>query len=77
MSTLAKIEYAIEQLNPSNRAKLAQWWQENFDSNEGLLLRDETAAELDTARRQIALGDVADWEQLTGTSISPRINCCC
>jgi hypothetical protein len=64
MATLADIERAIEQLNPSDRAKLAQWWQENFDPDEGLVLRDEIAAELDTARQQIARGEVADWEQL-------------
>jgi len=64
MSTLAEIEYAIERLNPSDRAKLAQWWQENFDPDEGLVLRDEIAAELDTAHQQIARGEVADWGQL-------------
>jgi len=64
MSTLAEIEYAIEQLNSTDRAKLAQWWQEHFDPDEGLVLRDEIAAELDTARREIARGEVADWDQL-------------
>ncbi len=64
MSTLAQIQHAIEQLTPSDRAKLAQWWQENFDPDQGLVLRDEIAAELDTARREITRGDVADWEQL-------------
>jgi hypothetical protein len=65
MSTLAEIEYAIEQLNPADRVKLAQWWDENFDPDEGLVLRDEIAAELDTARRQIARGEVVNWDQLS------------
>ena len=48
----------------SERAKLARWWQERFDPDEGLTLRDEVATELDVARQEIARGDVADWEQL-------------
>ena len=64
MSTLLEIESAIERLSAADRAELAQWWKEHFDPDAGLELRDEVAAELDAARREIARGEVADWAQL-------------
>jgi hypothetical protein len=64
VSTLTEIEKAIEKLPASERTKLAQWWQEHFDPDEGLELRENVAAELDTARQEIARGDVADWERV-------------
>ncbi len=71
MSTLTEIEHAIERLNSSDRAKLAQWWQEKFDPDEGLMLHDEIETELDTARQEIARGEVADWEQLKRPRTTP------
>ena len=64
MSTVIEIENAIEQLTAAERAKLAQWWEEHFDPDGGLEVRADVAAELDTARGQIARGEVADWQQL-------------
>lgn len=64
MSTLAEIENAIERLNPPDRAKLAQWLEQNFDPDEGLELREGLANELENARKEITRGDTADWEQL-------------
>ena len=62
MSSLLEIESAIERLSAAERARLAQWWQEKFDPDEGLELHEGVAAELDAARREIARGEVADWE---------------
>jgi hypothetical protein len=64
MSTLTEIEKAIEKLTATDRAKLARWWEERFDSDEGLELREEVATELDAARQEIVDGEVADWEQM-------------
>ena len=64
MSTLAEIETAIQRLTVEERAKLARWWQETFDPDEGLELREELARELDAAQREIERSEVADWHQL-------------
>jgi len=64
MSTLTEIENAIERLSLADREKLAEWWHERFDPDQGLELREEVAAELDQARKQIARGETVDWEQL-------------
>lgn len=73
MSTLIEIEKAIENLPAAERAKLAQWWQEHFDPDEGLELREDVAAELDAAGQEIARGDVADWERVKRpVKITPR-----
>jgi hypothetical protein len=68
MSTLAEIEAAIERLSPSERAKLSLWWQENFDPDEGLELREEIASELDEAKREIERGGAATWQQVKQTA---------
>jgi alkylhydroperoxidase family enzyme len=64
MSTLAEIETAIQRLSPDERAELACWWQQTFDPDEGLELQDHVARELDAAQREIARGEVADWQQM-------------
>jgi hypothetical protein len=64
MSTLAEIEAAIERLSSAERAKLARWWQEHFDPDEGLELRENVARELDAAKREIERGEVASWQQV-------------
>ena len=64
MSTLAEIETAIQRLSPEERAKLARWWQTNFDPDEGLELREEVAQELDAAQREIERNEVGNWQQL-------------
>jgi hypothetical protein len=73
MSTVTEIENAIERLSPAERVKLAKWWQERFDPDEGLEVRDDIVAEMDAARQQIASGQVADWEHIKrpGT-VAPR-----
>ena len=68
MSTLAEIETAIERLSPAERAKLARWWQENFDLDEGLELREDVARELDAANQEIKRGDVLTWQQVKHTA---------
>ena len=64
MSTLTEIEAAIESLPSAERAQLARWLQERVDPDAGLELRADVAQELAAARREIASGAVADWEQL-------------
>ena len=64
MSTLAEIETAIQRLSSDERAKLARWWQETFDPDEGLELQEDVARELDAAQREIERGEVANWEQM-------------
>jgi len=66
MATLSEIESAIEQLSPGERAKLARWWQTNFDPDEGLELRDEVERELDAAQQEIARGDLIRCSQEPG-----------
>lgn len=64
MSTLTEIEAAIERLPDTEQAQLARWLQDRVDPDADLTLSDEVAKELDTARQEIARGEVADWEQL-------------
>ncbi len=64
MSRLAEIESAIERLSPEERAKLARWWQETFDPDEGLELREEIGPELNAAKKEIERGVVANWQEL-------------
>ena len=72
MSTLIEIEAAIERLSSSDRAKLARWWQEHFDPDEGLELREDAARELDAAKREIQRGEVATWRQVKQATHSGR-----
>jgi phosphoglycerate-specific signal transduction histidine kinase len=64
MSTLTEIEAAIARLPDAEQAQLARWLQDRCDPDAGLELRAAVAEELDTARQEIARGNVADWEQL-------------
>ena len=64
MSTLTEIEAAVEQLPAVEQVQLARWLQDRCDPDAGLELRADVAQELDAARREIAQGAVADWEQL-------------